>query len=112
MSLTETFKRVKKWIDELKAFNKNTVLAIAGNKCDLKKFDVDKDEAQQYAEAENAKLFYTSAKTGEGLNEIFLYITKEIASQQKLANLSNKESKNKKLVISQTKKVENSGCCK
>ena len=112
ITIAETFNRVKKWVEELKAFNKNTVLAIAGNKCDLKKSDIDKELVLQYAKEENAKHFYTSAKTGEGLDEIFLEITKEIAATMQ----SNKESKGgKKLVISNSNKGKSSkegGCCK
>jgi Ras-related protein Rab-21 len=109
VSLSETFSRVKKWIEELKAFNKNTILAIAGNKCDLKKIDIDKEEIYNYAKQEDAKHFFTSAKTGEGLNEIFSYISKKIVETLPL-----KETKNKKLVI--TKKnhqnTNNPKCCK
>lgn len=110
ISIGDTFKKVKKWIEELKAFNKNTVLAIAGNKFDLKKFDIEKEEVIEYAEKENAKHFYTSAKTGEGLDEIFLHITKEIASQ---STGSTTGGKNKKLQISRSNSTEvKGGCCK
>lgn len=71
----------------MKAFNKNTVLAIAGNKIDLNKFDVEKDEVLKFSEEQGAKHFYTSAKTGEGLDEIFLYISKEIANNYKQNNV-------------------------
>jgi 50S ribosomal subunit-associated GTPase HflX len=112
VTIPETFNRVKKWINELKAFNKNSVLAIAGNKCDLIKSDIDKEELNNYCKQENAKHFYTSAKSGEGLDEIFLHITKEIAitTQSYSANTGNK---GKKLTVnkSDTTKPEKSGCC-
>jgi Ras-related protein Rab-21 len=99
VSISDTFKRVKKWVEELKAFNKNTILAIAGNKCDLNVFDTDKEEVIKYANEENAKHFYTSAKTGEGLDDIFEYITKEIAAVQQISQGNIKDSKSKKLLI-------------
>ena len=45
VSLGDSFKKVKKWIAELREFNKeaNTII-IAGNKIDLKRFDINKDE--------------------------------------------------------------------
>jgi small GTP-binding protein len=45
VTLGETFKKVKKWIAELREFNKEAnTIAIAGNKIDIKKFDINKDE--------------------------------------------------------------------
>lgn len=113
VALSDTFKRVKKWIEELKAFNKNTVLAIAGNKVDLGKFDMDKEEVLQYVQEEGAKHFYTSAKTGEGLDEIFNYITQEIASQVK-SGTSPIKSSAKKLTVMKSggKETSQTGCCK
>ena len=43
ITTNETFDRVQKWAEELKAFNKDTVIAIAGNKVDLNKFDINKE---------------------------------------------------------------------
>jgi Ras-related protein Rab-21 len=112
---------VKKWIEELKAFNKNTVLAIAGNKKDLMTMDIETEEVFQYAEQENAKHFFTSAKTGEGLDEIFSHITKELASKNQSSRLEKKGSgsigkkENKKITISKEtsyEKVKKEGCCK
>ena len=42
VSIKETFKKVEKWHNELNIFNKDTVIAVAGNKIDLGKIDVDK----------------------------------------------------------------------
>ena len=116
VSISETFKKVQKWVEELKAFNKNTLLAIAGNKCDLKIFDVDKNEVLEYANKVNAKHFYTSAKTGEGLEEIFEYITREIAAAQKGGMSTGKgQGRSKKLLLEKSQsKIQNEGgkCCK
>jgi Ras-related protein Rab-21 len=108
VTIEDTFKRVKKWVEELKAFNKNTVISIAGNKIDLKNFDIDKDEAIKYSQEENAKHYFTSAKTGEGLEDIFNQITKEIV---KVApNLNRRETK--KLAVGKTVENNSKGCCK
>ena len=110
MSISDTFKRVKKWKDELTTFNKNTVIAVAGNKCDLKR-DIEEEEVLDYSEAENVKHFYTSAKTGEGLDEIFLYITKEIVESLKVSTVKEKEGK-KLVIIDSSVKPKEKGCCK
>ena len=63
------------------------------------------------AKKENSKHFFTSAKTGEGLEELFTYIMKETAA---LASIGvSKETKSKKLVLSNsTVKQKDKGCCK
>jgi GTPase SAR1 family protein len=116
VTLPDTFTKVKKWVEELKAFNKNTVLALAGNKIDLKRSDIDKETILKYSQEENAEHFYTSAKTGEGLDEIFSHITKEIlnSTQNQSKDISGGKSGNKKLVISKgnfNNEKKNSGCC-
>jgi Ras-related protein Rab-21 len=78
------------------------------------KADISKDEVYKYAEEENAKHFYTSAKTGEGLDEIFLYISKEIANTLKNTSSTSKTG-GKKLQISKggsSKNENGGGCCK
>ena len=114
VTIPETFNRVKKWINELKAFNKNAVLAIAGNKCDLNKFEMDKDELDKYCKEENAQHFYTSAKTGEGLDEIFTHIINQTISNHILSSTFNTSTKGKKLIVNKTNitNSKNNGCCK
>lgn len=51
------------------------VLCIAGNKCDMETSrQIDKKEAEDYAESVGAKHFHTSAKLNRGIDELFLYI--------------------------------------
>jgi len=44
VSIKETFSKVEKWHDEIKIFNKDAVISIAGNKIDLGIIDVDKQK--------------------------------------------------------------------
>jgi GTPase SAR1 family protein len=120
VSVADTFKRVQKWVAELKNFNKNTIIAIAGNKIDLKiHFESEKQEVTKYLEEHKIKLFYTSAKTGEGLDEIFEYISNEICESiiNKLnSGRSNPKTGTKKLQVKKDDTNLNSqkegGCCK
>ena len=96
----------------MKAYNKNTILSIAGNKIDLKRSDFNKEEILKYAEQQNASHYFTSAKTGEGLDEIFEQTTKEIMKSFSLS----KEAKpqNKKIVIAKSSGKDSnkkSDCC-
>jgi GTPase SAR1 family protein len=53
------------------------VICIVGNKCDLEKNrNVSLTEAQDYADSVGAQHFSTSAKLNQGVNELFLDITK------------------------------------
>ena len=91
----ESFDTMKKWIDELKArAAPGIVLALAGNKIDLEDQRlVTKSDAENYIR--NYQDTYgdcpifgeCSAKTGEGVQEIFTQICK------KLINLSENENK-------------------
>jgi Ras-related protein Rab-21 len=112
VTLSDTFKRVQKWAAELRTFNSETILAIAGNKVDLKKFDIEKDVVEDYASIINSKHFYTSAKTGEGLEDIFMYITSELVKMPSL----NKRRETKRIKVDKSNnanKDENKkkGCC-
>ena len=107
-TLSDSFKKVKKWATELKAFNPNTIIVLAGNKADLRKFDIDRDTVMQYAEEINAKHYYTSAKTGEGLNELFTSITTDLAKSLKT------KSGNKRITVKidgPVSQVEKKKCC-
>ena len=62
----------------------DTPIAIAGNKCDMasnKQVDFE-EEGGQLAEMK-AKHFYTSAKTGRGIEELFHDLTKAILRREK-----------------------------
>ena len=77
---TDTFERAKAWVKELQIqASPNIVIALAGNKVDLKTNRVvDYDEASTYAE-ENGLLFMeTSAKTELNVDKIFFAIAKKL----------------------------------
>ena len=49
VSFGETFNKVKKWTAELREFNKEAnTIAIAGNKIDIKNFNINKDEILKF----------------------------------------------------------------
>ncbi|KAJ1864666.1 Vacuolar protein sorting-associated protein 21 [Coemansia sp. RSA 989] len=90
--------RAKSWIKELeRQANPNIVVALVGNKLDLaaeadesaeeeqpeaeeegKSRQVPTEVARAYAESMNLLFLETSAKTGEGVVEVFTEITKKI----------------------------------
>ncbi|XP_073011251.1 uncharacterized protein [Typha latifolia] len=81
----DTFLRVTKWVKELQLMApKNMIMAIAANKSDLvrsKKFNV--QEAESYASTIGASLFITSAKSGTGIDDIFLDLANRLLQRRK-----------------------------
>ena len=70
----KSFERVEFWLKELKENNKidDLYLYLVGNKKDLEgKRMISTDEGKKYAEDNNINFTEVSAKTGEGVREVF-----------------------------------------
>jgi len=76
--------KAKSWIKELqRQANENIIIALAGNKLDLVTSQPDKravatEEAEAYAKESGLLFFETSAKTSEGVRELFTSIAKKL----------------------------------
>ncbi len=71
-----SLEKAKSWIRELqRQADPNIVIALCGNKLDLAaRRQVSEEEAKKYAEEEGLMWGETSAKTGEGVSDIFTSI--------------------------------------
>lgn len=109
----DTFKKVQKWVNELQEIvGKDISLVIAGNKYDLMLKDdlvKQREVVDAYCQQEKITHFYTSAKSGDGLNETFDYIVKEILSKQKFDAPGKKKGGIK--LAEDTQKKEKKKCC-
>ena len=78
-----SFEHVQNWIDDIKNQSPKTVLIIlVGNKIDLEENRViSYDEGNEFATKNGLIFEETSAKTGVGIEEIFLKSAKEIAKR-------------------------------
>lgn len=69
---------VNEWLEEAKHFiqDNSVPYILVGNKIDLvdERGEI-KTQAQKYVDQYNFQFFETSAKTGEGLDELFMYLT-------------------------------------
>ena len=105
---------VQKWANEVQeVVGKDISLVIAGNKYDLinSKDELlkQKDIVEAYCQKENIKHIYTSAKSGDGLNEVFNYITSQVLSKQKLDQPTKK--KGIKLESNNVSQETKKSCC-
>ncbi|KAG0669382.1 GTP-binding protein of the rab/ypt [Maudiozyma exigua] len=92
----DSLEKAQSWVHELKnkVDDNNLVIYLVGNKVDLTKDDeekrvVDRDVAEKYAQ-ENGLLFNeVSAKTGEGIQQIFQTIGENLYEVRKKENTTN-----------------------
>jgi small GTP-binding protein len=74
ISNKKSFERIDFWYKDLKkSVNSDEIVVfLVGNKIDLNdKRVVDKEEAEKYSQENNMAYFEVSAKTGEGIKELF-----------------------------------------
>ena len=109
----DSFENIKEWINTLKinvGDNTNSIpVIIVGNKIDKEdEREIEKNDALKFAEDNKYKYFETSAKTGEGVDDAFRDMAKQILIYQSQfkeeretikINKDKKDDKNKK------------GCC-
>ncbi|KAJ2954308.1 hypothetical protein O0L34_g2560 [Tuta absoluta] len=86
----DSFLKVKNWVKELrKMLGTQIVLVIAGNKIDMEhERTVPLEEAESYANSVGAKHYYTSAKLNQGVEDLFLDLTKEMSERLEQATQS------------------------
>ncbi|KIK30053.1 hypothetical protein PISMIDRAFT_87726 [Pisolithus microcarpus 441] len=77
---TSSLDKARAWIRELqRQADPSIVIALCGNKTDLSaRRQVTQEEAKKYADEEGLMWFETSAKTGEGVSEVFAAIAKKL----------------------------------
>ncbi|KAF7794346.1 hypothetical protein EIP86_005480 [Pleurotus ostreatoroseus] len=75
-----SLEKARSWIRELqRQADPNIIIALCGNKTDLSaRRQVTQEEAKKYAEEEGLMWGETSAKSGEGVSEIFTEIAKKL----------------------------------
>jgi small GTP-binding protein len=86
LTAKETLPGLATWIAEFKKYTEDPLLFIVGNKLDLAdERAVPEDEAQEFARAQGGTCFFTSAKTGDGVKELFERVFQELGAAGKIA---------------------------
>ena len=85
----DSFNKLKAWMNDAKQnINDFTELVIAENKIDLEeKRNVTKELIKEFGEKNNLEIFATSAKSGEGINEIFSHLVSKLFLNKKIGNI-------------------------
>ena len=80
----KSFEDLNYWISTFKSIAGNdTVVAVAGNKCDMDGAAVSIEEASEYCRKNGYIFFPTSAKSGENVNELFKKLSGELVRYSK-----------------------------
>eukprot|EP01155_Anaeramoeba_flamelloides_P051771 Anaeramoba_flamelloidesc42527_g3_i1.p1 GENE.c42527_g3_i1~~c42527_g3_i1.p1 ORF type:complete len:204 (+),score=43.38 c42527_g3_i1:10-621(+) len=111
----ESFERAKDWVKEIQEKgSKNAKIALVGNKIDLNEYRVETEIAEKYA-TENGLLFFeASAKTGIGISEIFVGLSKVLPKTPIEDDLNSSELSSDEVVNLEENdlpKKKSGGCC-
>jgi len=84
--LQASLEKARSWIRELqRQADPSIIIALCGNKTDLAaRRQVTQEEAQKYAEEEGLMWCEASAKTGEGVQDIFMTIGEPIYDRKSI----------------------------
>ncbi|KAI3632754.1 hypothetical protein MIR68_008829 [Amoeboaphelidium protococcarum] len=112
-SKPETITDLRYWLRQL-AINQIPIVSIVGNKCDLIDTDQQLDIVQSAKDClrleEDQKIYFTSALTGEGVEQIFLTLAQLICKKE---GVTLRESqKNLQIVdLQNTQQSDKTRCC-
>ena len=89
ISNKESFTKLKLWMnDAISKINKGTEMVIAENKIDLEdKRDVSKELIKEFGEKNNIEIFSTSAKTGEGVEQMFINLVSKLFNNKNIGQV-------------------------
>ncbi len=116
----KSFENVQNWLQDVHDQSPKTILIILiGNKIDLEnKRDVSYDEGKEYAIKNGLIFMETSAKTGEGVEEIFKQSAEEIDKKigENYYDLNSeicgiKKGKSNNINLNNEKTKDKKGCC-
>ena len=110
----ESFNQITDWMEQIKnnVSKEEVNLILIGNKCDLADRMVEKERGEEMAKNLKIKYFETSALTGQGINEAFEELAKQIfKNKNPNENISRNISISYDKSEDALKKKKGKGCC-
>lgn len=112
VSCKNTFTDLKEiWLKEIrKNCDEDVIIFLIGNKIDKNNREVTKEEAESFAKEENIFYGETSAKSGEGIEKVFIELTQKVCE---IRNQSEENEKENEVIVgvdNRFKKIKD-GCC-
>ena len=106
-----SYEKIRDWMEQILSSTKreDIGLVLLGNKCDMEPRAVTEEQGNKMAEELNVSYFETSALTGQGINEAFNELTRDIMKRKGVDNGGNEgvDLKNDNT----KKKKDGNGCC-
>lgn len=98
---------LQQWISDFKRHTDQPLLFIVGNKIDIASNDTNslREQAQEFADKNNAQLFLASAKTGEHVKEMFKSVFTELVKSGKISVTEKPKARNPEA------SKQSGGCC-
>ena len=113
----DSFNQITDWMEQIKnnVSKEEINLILIGNKCDLEERMVEKERGEEMAEKLKIKYYETSALTGQGINEAFEGLAKQIfKNKNPNENISRNISiahEKREDVVKKKNKNKGKGCC-
>ena len=106
-----SYEKIRDWMEQILSNTKreDIGLVLLGNKCDMEPRAVTEEQGNKMAEELNVSYFETSALTGQGINEAFNELTRDIMKRKGVDNGGNENLELKNNISK--KKKDGNGCC-
>ena len=106
-----SYEKIRDWMEQILSNTKreDIGLVLLGNKCDMEPRAVTEEQGNKMAEELKVSYFETSALTGQGINEAFNELTRDIMKRKGVDNGGNENLELKNNISK--KKKDGSGCC-
>ena len=106
-----SYEKIRDWMAQILSNTKreDIGLVLLGNKCDMEPRAVTEEQGNKMAEELKVSYFETSALTGQGINEAFNELTRDIMKRKGVDNGGNENLELKNNISK--KKKDGNGCC-